>query len=304
MKMETFLSKITDGKRAIRQSNTSDLFVEINAQNRLALQQTLLDMYDDIRRICDRNHLTVFLAGGSALGAVRHQGFIPWDDDLDLAMTRRDFRKFQRIFEKELGEKYFLLAPNGDLPAKSRFPKIVKKDTLFREITDASEEQFCGVFLDIFILDHIPENRLLQKWKEFRCNLLEFIAGQVLVYEVNTPEIRELYSRVGRWNYYLRRGLGFLFSFRRTETWYDCIDRAVQYQGKTSLCGLPTGSKHYLGEVFQKSDIFPVRYLPFEGRKAAVFFKVEKYLENLYGDYMTIPDEADRARHYVKEMRL
>lgn len=296
--------RMINGKEALSQVDGTDLFVKIDDANRSALQQTLLGMYEDICRVCEQNRLTVFLAGGSALGAVRHQGFIPWDDDLDLAMTRRDFRKFRKVFDQELGETYFLLAPNGDLPAKSRFPKIVRKGTLFREITDASEEQFCGVFLDIFLIDNIPESRLLQKMKEFRCNVLEFIAGQVLVYEVNSPEIKELYSRIGTWNYYLRRGIGFLFSFRSSAKWNDCIDRAVQYKGKTALCGLPTGSKHYLGEVFQKEDIFPARYLSFAGSQAAVFHNVEKYLKNLYGDYMTIPDEAKRARHYVKEMKL
>ena len=68
------LSVLIHGKQAINQANASDLFVEISAEARSALQQTLLDMYDDIRRICDRNHLTVFLAGGSALGAVRTAG--------------------------------------------------------------------------------------------------------------------------------------------------------------------------------------------------------------------------------------
>ncbi len=299
-----FLTKFFNSKQVLNHVSGEDLFVEITDKERNDLQKILLEMYDDVRSICDQNHLTVFLAGGSALGAVRHQGFIPWDDDLDLAMTRRDYRKFSRLFERELGEKYFLLEPNGELPAKSRFPKIVKKDTLFREITDASEEQLCGVFLDVFILDNIPQNRFAQKMKEFRCNTLEFIAGQVLVYEINTPEMKELYSRAGKWNYYLRKWIGFLFSFRSTRKWYDYIDLAVQYQGKTALCGLPTGSKHYLGEVFQKTDIFPARYLPFAGRQAAVFHNVEKYLQNLYGDYMIIPDEADRARHYVKEIRI
>ena len=85
------------------------------------LQLCLLGIYKDVRHVCDKYEIPLYLMGGSALGAVRHKGFIPWDDDLDVAMTRRDYRRFCEVFEQELSQKYTLNAPNYCDNARVRF---------------------------------------------------------------------------------------------------------------------------------------------------------------------------------------
>ena len=79
------------------------------------MKQCLLEMYSDILRVCEKYNIRVMLGGGSALGAVRHGGFIPWDDDLDLIMPREDYNKFISVFDKELSDLYEITSPNSKL---------------------------------------------------------------------------------------------------------------------------------------------------------------------------------------------
>ena len=86
----------------------SDGFYELSDDERYKLKQCLMEIYQDITFICKKYNLTFMLGGGSALGAVRHKGFIPWDDDLDLMMSREDYNKLIKVFPKEVGDKYII----------------------------------------------------------------------------------------------------------------------------------------------------------------------------------------------------
>ena len=109
------------------------------------VQKKAVDILVYIDKICRENNLKYTIFYGSLIGVERHQGFIPWDDDLDIGMIRTDYNKFQQIFMKELGDKYRLIAPNYQGNAKNRFPKIIKKNTLYREILDAKDRRKAGM---------------------------------------------------------------------------------------------------------------------------------------------------------------
>lgn len=296
--------RTTSQKQKLNEIYSDDVLLEIDDETRTKIQQSLLEMFLDIQEVCLRNRIMVYLCGGSALGAVRHKGFIPWDDDIDITMTRAGYNRFRKIFEKELSDKYTLNAPNYSKRAKSRFPKIMKKDTIFRELGDTSEKAECGLFIDIFIMDNVPDNRLHRMIKGSLCNILEFIGGQVALLEADS-EWRMLFRRTGRWSYYLRFLCGKVFSFWPASKWYNIIDRKVQHRNNKSMdCSLATGLKHYFGETLQRSEYMPATQVEFEGHKAYTFHDVDAYLSNLYGDYMTIPAPEKRQKHFIKELSL
>lgn len=300
-----FFYGLIHGKSALEAVDATDLLVLVDERLRKKIQSNLLEMYLDVYRVCKKYGIIPYLVGGSALGAVRHQGFIPWDDDLDVGMIRSDYNKFQQIFTKELGSKYKLLAPNYQGNAKNRFPKIIKKNTLYREILDAQADEDCGLFLDIFILENVPDNVFKRNLKGIICNGLEFIGGQVFFYEHRDSMVKTFYLRAGKANYYIRLLVGFIFSFFKSNRWFDIIDRNVQCDDNaTVFCGIPTGRKHYFGEILDKRKLLPEMYLPFEGYKIPVFKGVAYYLKNLYGDYMVIPPVEKREKHYIKECKL
>ena len=108
--MSTFLRGMTNSRSSLDVKD--DSLIEIDEETRERLQLAILDMYKDVFTACQKYNIIPYLIGGSALGAVRHHGFIPWDDDIDIGMTRDDYIRFVDIFERELGEQYIINAPN------------------------------------------------------------------------------------------------------------------------------------------------------------------------------------------------
>ena len=297
------IQQLKNAKDQINSVETSSFLKELDSKTLKKLQNTLLEMLLDVLDVCKKHEINVFLMGGTALGAIRHQGFIPWDDDVDIGMPREDYERFVSIFENELSEKYILNAPNYSKTALARFPKILKKDSYF-DAGGMKDASLCKVFLDIFIADRIPENRIIRILKSVRCNFLEFIAGQVAFSESLNDLTKTLYKSGGKANYYIRRCIGFLFSYRNTTRWYGIIDSAVQYKKQSNLLGLPTGSRHYNGEVFPKEVFLPVILASFEGNEVPMVHDPDKYLNNLYGNYMQIPPPEKRQKHFVRDIRL
>ena len=283
-------------------ARSSGLLQELDAQTREKLQAVLLDMYRDVKAACDRHGIALYLIGGSALGAIRHRGFIPWDDDLDLGMTREDYQQFKKIFDEELSDKYILNAPNRSAQPCQKFPRILKRDSYYRSVINTGDEELNCIFLDLFIVENTPDNAFLRKLKGLYCNCLGMLSWEVFIWEHRNPEVKAFLMSAGAMNYYIRIVLGFLFSFRSSRKWFDLFDRAIRCGRETKHCCIATGRKRYLGEVFLKDQFFPGILKDFEGEKVLVFRDQDSYLKNLYGDYMTLPPVEKRERHNLCEL--
>lgn len=257
------------------------------------LQRTLLEMVLDLQAVCEENGLRCFVCGGSALGAVRHGGFIPWDDDVDLSMPRDDFEKLKTIFREKLGDKYILNAPNYEGRATNRFPKILKKGTRFVEAGIPEDDRTC-IKIDIFPLENVPDNRIARWVKGLHCTFLMFAGGVLLSWE----ECRIRKEKMDR-----RAFLGMLLSFRSSDRWFDRFDKVCRCGNNRSRdVDLPSGRKHYFGEILPRSAVFPLGTAMFEGHEVKIFADPDLALRNLYGNYMEIPPEDKREKHYVDKI--
>ena len=155
------------------------------------LRRIFLEAFRDLSDCCERNGLTVMLIGGTALGAVRHKGFIPWDDDLDVAMPRKDFDKLKKIFEKELGDKYTLASPNYKGNALNRFPMMLVNGTRLVEAGKNPDDASSKIKIDIFIIENIPDNPIVQKVKGLWCTAMMFMSSYEDSYEKNDEYLRQ-----------------------------------------------------------------------------------------------------------------
>ena len=127
------------------------------------LQFKILDIYKAVRIILEKYNLTYFAIGGTAIGAVRHEGFIPWDGDMDIAMPREDYNKLLEVLEQELPEKYEFRKPSKSLHHNCKFTKVIDKTTTVIEgHTQFYKDCDGGVFLDIFPVDGISDNKALR----------------------------------------------------------------------------------------------------------------------------------------------
>ena len=269
------------------------------------LQKILLDIYDDIFEVCKKCDIRPFLQGGTLLGYIRHNGFIPWDDDLDIGMLREDYEKFKKIFNQELAEKYVLMGPGCKDGATNRFIQVFKKNTVFSTAVMADEAPHM-ISIDIFPIDYAPNEKWKQKLKGTYCNLLMLFTSCVEFRKClnNALKERMLRSTRGKINLTIRMFFGKLFSFRSLEKWYQKVDKSIQINKKTDFVTSATGRKHYLGEIIAADSMVPLKKTKFCGLDAWIPAKPDDYLRNLYGDtYMEIPPESKRESHFILELK-
>lgn len=270
------------------------------------LRNMFLTAFQDLVACCKKYNLTVMLVGGTAIGAVRHQGFIPWDDDMDVAMSRKDFEKLKKVFDKELGKKYILSSPNYKNNANNRFPMMLVKNTLFVEAGNSPDNEGAKIKIDIFIIENIPQNFIHRCFKGFLCSMLMFMASYEDTYEHQSEELKKYMCKTieGTKAYYRRIRIGKLFSFFKFQKWMNIVDSSCQYKKNTNLMGIPSGRGHYYGEIRSRKTFFPVSKGVFEGIEVNLPGDTDDYLNNLFGDYMKIPEVKNREKHFIYDIKF
>lgn len=285
----------------------TDYLRELTDDESKALKQALLAMYVDIASLCEAHGLTVMLCGGSCLGSIRHKGFIPWDDDLDLLMPRRDYEQLITLLAQgALGEKYEYNTPNPTTDAKNAFLKIYRKHTRNVDIYSDSSPFPQGISIDVFALDAVPRTRLGQSIKGVIANGLQFISIVVLYAQYPSKHLKEFMSLDPdmKRRYRIKYILGKIFGIIPHRKWVWWFDRFVASDRTDRPWGIPTGRKYYNGEIFPREVFVPARKAEFEGIQVYIPNDYDPYLRNLYKDYMQLPPADKRERHFIIELQL
>lgn len=280
---------------------------ELSADESAKMKAALLEMYKDVAALCQKEQLTIMLCGGTCLGAVRHQGFIPWDDDLDIMMPRKDYdRLIALLAQGALGDKYEYSAPNSKTDSANVWLKIYRKNSLDVDIYNATSPFPKGLYLDVFALDAVPKSKLAQKIKGFIANGLQFCAILTLYTTYPSPQLKEFMfmNPTLRKRYRIKKFLGHIVGVIPRRKWVWWFDQFVSDSSDDKPWGIPTGRKYYCGEIFQRSVYMPSIEATFEQTKAFIPNGYDQYLTNLYHNYMQLPPLNKRERHFVYQFQL
>ena len=271
------------------------------------LKSCLYEMAVDLDLGCRKHNIHLILVGGSLLGAARHKGFIPWDDDMDLGLVRNEYEKLKAIFDEEFGDRYMLRCPNSPYPNGNRFMQIYKKGTVLKTVGEENPFQPQTVYIDIFPYDYVPENAIAYKLKGYRANALMFIASCVMDHKYMDKTYKEFLnkSKDGRLFIKFREITGTIFSFKKPEKWFNAVDKALNYAKKTTHVTSGTGRRHYFRETYPSDVFFPLTELEFNSHRFYAPGKYEKYLIGNYGsDWNVIPKEEKRESHFITEIKI
>lgn len=246
-----------------------------------------------IRDICEKSNLNYFLMYGTLLGAIRHDGFIPWDDDLDLGMMRKDFNRFIEIFQNTEIDGYSLQSMKTDKHYRFHFIKIMKDNTLFLEGDHINREKMNGIFVDIFPFDNVPNSKVLQ----FLHKNLGYSLKRLVEFKHSVID--------------LEKG-GFLkrFSKKTTNIIVKMIPRPVLYYSSEMVFQFFKKETDYVSD-FGDSYLFeakPFREFTKHKFENEMFVVPKDYvavLEALYGDYLKLPEKENQvATHNIIEFAV
>ena len=275
---------------------------ELSVEESARLKQTLLEIYSDILWVCDKYGLTCYLGGGSCLGAVRHNGFIPWDDDLDLNMFRDEYDKLPVFIEKEFPQKYKVVGPGYTEDNRYNFIKIEKLGTRLKTVLEDDTDN-PGIGIDVFPMESIPRNFIHNIFHGFLLNGIFYVAICVKLYQKPSMADKIIASvKEGKRKLIFRKTIGFLFSWHSYSKWMLLGDKIASKSYKSDMITIPSGRKHYFGEIQKRSVFFPPIVHDFVGLKANIANDYDRYLSSLYGDYMQVPPPEKREKHFIVDI--
>ena len=279
---------------------------EMTDEERSHLQRHLLKMYKEIEAVCVKHDLTIMMAYGSLLGAVRHGGFIPWDDDLDVIMPRRDYELLINQYADELPEYLKVYAPNCKKnKARTRFAKVVDVRTKFimadeDDVNDPSQ----GIFVDIFPIEYLENSPLKNRILRYVAMVMMYIGTSVGQYKAHNQLYRELMSTLvaTRINYWLRNTLGFCFSFLSFQQWMNMIDKFCRCDKESNFMG--DAICDYKWKPMPKDIYLPAIEGAFENTRVFLPHDPIANLVETFGDWQRIPPPEERWQHFISKIEF
>lgn len=261
------------------------------------LQTVELEMLHDFVKICEENQLAYFGIGGTAIGALRHQGFIPWDDDIDLAFLRKDYERFCDIIEKEHGDKYYILRYETNKAYPLFTARMCRKGTVFQEHAMKNVDCPFGIFLDLYAYDHVPDGSAAMKKQAWQA---WFYSKLLILCSVEQPNLVQLSGVKKKLALMACKAAYHVIKLLRIST--DKVYEkgkacCTKYNEKeTKRLAYLTEAKPY-GSMIQRKDLFPMKQIPFEDLQLNFPGNMHEMMTAYYGDYMQMPPEEKRYNH-------
>ena len=294
----------TDDFKALASLNKG--LITLSDEQLHQVQRIALEAVKDIVSVCSDLGSNYHLTGGSALGVVRHQGFIPWDDDVDIDIARKDLLPFLEEFSRRFSDKYWIHGPHSPDAHCVRCYQIRRKGTIFRGCADPSSSE-SGIAVDLPVMENTFDNVVLRRIHGYISLILGLIVScrrfymnrnYLLNLASACPDIQKKFRTKVR--------IGWVFSFASLHAWTGLYDRwnAICRDEDSEFVTVPTGRKHFFGELYRRSDFAEATTGTFEDIDVKIPREWDRYLTHMYGDYMTIPPKEKQERHLLAEFGI
>ncbi len=257
------------------------------------IQQIELEIFKRFQTICTKNNIPYIALGGTMLGAVRHKGFIPWDDDIDVGLTRHNYQNFISVcanISKE--DHYFLQTPESDENYALSYSKLMDQNTYIEERNNVNNAKK-GVFLDIFPLDKIPKSEAKQKKQIQDVKRLSNRLFLKLRYNFIENPIRRFYPSLTPEQEQSAKDLKVQRESLMTQ--YDQDESLDTYKNLASQYS-------YESEIFTEEQLNNIIEVPFEDTSIAISKNYDTILKTMYGSYMDLPPENQRNAKHISRL--
>ena len=257
-----------------------------------AVQRTELEILREIDRICRKNGIRYCVIAGTLLGAVRHGGFIPWDDDADVAMLRPDYDRFAAACARDLDRTRFLFQDHRTTPGyRWGYGKVRRRDTLFLRAGQEHMPYDQGIFVDVFPLDAVPDSPVGRLLTDIRCFAVrKFLWSKAGKVSDPSSVMRRIYALMDRVPE--KRILG------RLEKLIAGADRGSRWV-RILMFPTPNRSRGYLRRWYEDPEEVQFEGFAFPGAAPA-----DEYLRFKFGDYRVLPPPEQRKTHPVSALKL
>ena len=265
---------------------------QYNQEELAKLKETELCIYEEIVRVCKKFGIKFFSMSGTTIGAVRHEGFIPWDDDIDLGMLRDDYEKFLEVAKEELREGYTLCHYSVDKNYPSYHIKIKMDGTEFIEFPTRKVKTHKGIFVDILPCDRCPENeveqkKFIEKTKKYETYFR--LKSQTEPAEIEGNKLKFVLKKLAK------KLMAFLLLGISKKKMFEKLNNHLRkYQSSDNNDIISASAYGFKGKI---SDIFPTVDMKFETAFMPVPHNYHEALTTEFGDYMTLPPQEKRQNH-------
>lgn len=254
------------------------------------LHKALLIIMDEIDRICKLSNIRYSLFAGSMLGAVRHGGFIPWDDDMDVAMLRNDYEKFIDVCKTQLDPRFKLLCNREDEHYVYGFSKIILNGTSLIEHGLENVKYQQSIFIDVFTFDIIPQNKNKQRIHQKQIYFYSKLLQQKQDIRLDKRNRKKFYAFI------MLKNMARMINKEYLVNKLDNTMRKYNKYNGTYVSNM-VGYYGYFKEIVPKKMFEQFEEIIFENRKYSICSDYHIFLSTYYGDYMTLPPEEQRRCH-------
>ena len=256
-----------------------------------------LDMMSYIDKICRDNNLKYSMMDGSLIGAVRHNGIIPWDDDIDIMMPRPDYEKLKEIFKTLNKTQNDYLYIDSDFQDDFYYPyaKIVSRKTELKEENLKDIKDF-GVFVDVFPIDGTYKNKVKRFFQMKKISRLRFLISYSIFDKIEAKTFLKKIYKTTIYKFSQKIGYKKLVAKLQKEI------KKCDYDSSEYVAILCSGSGVKRRLFYEKKLFDKIKDTQFDGHNFKIIEKYDEYLRKEFGDYMKFPPEEERFPHHEMDI--